>query len=197
MRCQRHGGRVPIEELIPDEAARAFLVSDELWARFAPRIPGRVNAHRFGGGRPRACDRCCLDGILYVLRTGCHWKALSATGICRSSTAHDRLREWVASGVFLALWRVALAEYDELVGLDWRWLAMDGCMTKAPLAGEKNRAEPRGPGQARGQAERGDRGRGGPGRRGRRRGQPAGPEAGPGDGRGDRRRGRPAGARAG
>jgi transposase len=192
MSCQRHGGRVPIEDLIPDEAARKFLVSDDLWARVEPLIPRAANAHRFGGGRPRACDRCCLDGILYVLRTGCHWKALSATGICASSTAHDRLTEWVAAGVFLAVWRAALAAYDELKGLDWRWLAMDGCMTKAPLAGEKNREKPGRPRQARGQAVADDRGRRRAGRGRRRRGEPPGPEDGPRDGRGDRRRGRPA-----
>jgi putative transposase len=192
MSCQRHGGQVPVEELIPDEAARAFLISDDVWARFEPLIPARANTHKFGGGRPRACDRCCLDGILYLLRTGCHWKALSATGICKSSTAHDRLTAWVAAGTFLALWRAALAAYDDLVGLDWRWLAMDGCMTKAPLAGGKNRPEPGRPGQARHEAEPDDRGRRRPrgGRRGR--GERARPEAGPRDGREPAgRRGRP------
>src|SRR3954453_1279681 len=127
---------------LKDEGAGAYLVADELWERFEPLIPKHENTHPLGGGRPRACDRCCLDGILYVLRTGCQWKALSATGICKSSTAHDRLTEWVAAGVFLELWKAGLAEYDELVGLDWRWLSMDGAMTKAPLGGEKDGQQP-------------------------------------------------------
>src|SRR3954453_15320772 len=127
---------------LKDEGAGAYLVADELWERFEPLIPKHENTHPLGGGRPRACDRCCLDGILYVLRTGCQWKALSATGICKSSTAHDRLTEWVAAGVFLELWKAGLAEYDELVGLDWRWLSMDGAMTKAPLGGKKTGNSP-------------------------------------------------------
>ncbi len=113
----------------------SFQVSDELWDVLAPLIPKRVNTHRFGGGRPRVPDRTCANGIFYVLRTGCQWKALDATGICSGSTAHLRFQEWVAAGVFLELWRVGLERYDELQGLDWSWLSMDGAMTKAPWVG--------------------------------------------------------------
>ena len=84
----------------------AFQISDELWEVLAPLIPQHVNTHRFGGGRPRVPDRTCANGIFYVLRTGCQWKALDATGICSGSTAHLRFQEWVAAGVFLELWRV-------------------------------------------------------------------------------------------
>jgi len=90
-------------------------------------------------------DRKCADGIFYVLRTGCQWKALDQTGICSGSTAHLRFQEWVAAGVFWKLWQAGLERYDEVKGLDWSWLSMDGAMTKAPLGGEKNRAKPNGP----------------------------------------------------
>ena len=124
----------------------SFQASDELWAVLAPLLPQWVNTHRLGGGRPRVPDRTCANGIFYVLRTGCQWKALDQTGICSGSTAHLRFQEWVASGVFLKLWQAGLERYDELQGLDWSWLSMDGAMTKAPLGGGKNRAEPHGPG---------------------------------------------------
>jgi transposase len=91
-------------------------------------------------------DRKCANGIFYVLRTGCQWKALDQTKICSGSTAHLRFQEWVAAGVFLKLWQAGLERYDELKGLDWSWLSMDGAMTKAPLGGGKNRAQPNGPG---------------------------------------------------
>ena len=120
----------------------SFQVSDELWEVLAPLIPKRVNTHRFGGGRPRVPDRTCANGICYVLRTGCQWKALDATGICSGSTAHLRFQEWVAAGVFRELWRVGLERYDELQGLDWSWLSMDGAMTKAPLGGGKTGRNP-------------------------------------------------------
>jgi transposase len=137
-----------------------YRLPDEVWARLEPLLPKRVNPHRLGGGKPRRADRDCADAIFFVLRTGCQWEALNATGICPHSTAHDRFQEWVAAGVWQRLWSVLLEEYDELHGLDWSWLSVDGSMTKAPLApvGEKKRAQPDGPRQARGETQRGDRG---------------------------------------
>lgn len=129
-----------------------FRTSDELWAVLEPLLPVRVNTHRFGGGRPRVSDRRCADAIFYVLRTGCQWAALDQTDLCARSTAHDRFQEWVQAGVFLELWRVGVERLDELCGIEWEWLSMDGAMTKAPLGGEKNRGQSNGSRQERGQA---------------------------------------------
>ena len=118
-----------------------FRVSDQLWVVLEPILPVRKNTHRFGGGRPRVPDRQCADAIFYVLRTGSQWEALNQTELCAKSTAHDRFQEWVEAGVFLLLWQAGLERFDELKGIDWAWLSMDGAMTKAPLGGEKDRAE--------------------------------------------------------
>ena len=118
-----------------------FRISDELWAVLEPLLPTWVNTHRFGGGRPRVPDRRCADAIFYVLRTGCQWEALKHTELCAKSTAFDRFQAWVEAGVFLKLWQTGLERFDELQGIDWDWLSMDGAMTKAPLGGEKNRAQ--------------------------------------------------------
>jgi len=119
-----------------------YRISDELWKKIEPLIPKHSNTHRFGGGRPRVPDRKAMDGILFVLRTGCQWNALNETGICSSSTAHLRFQEWTEAGVFLKLWKIALEDYDELKGIDWSWQSMDGAMTKARLAGEKTGPNP-------------------------------------------------------
>lgn len=132
--------------------ANRFTLPDALWEKMRPLIPRRVNTHRFGGGRPPADDRACMDAIFYRLRTGCQWKALDATGICPGSTAHDRFQRWVQQGVFERFWQAGLMDYDELKGLDWSWLAIDGAMGKAPLGGGKNRPEPHRPRQMRRQA---------------------------------------------
>lgn len=83
-----------------------------------------------------------MEAILFVLRTGCHWKALNATRFCPGSTAHDRFQRWVQEGVFLALWEAGLMTYDDWKGIDWSWLSMDGCLTKAPLGGKKTGKNP-------------------------------------------------------
>ena len=121
-----------------------YRISDELWEKIEPLIPKHPNTHRFGGGRPRVPDRKAIDGIFFVLRTGCQWNALDETGICSSSTAHLRFQEWTKAGIFQKLWELALEDYDELKGIDWAWQSMDGAVTKAPLGGEKNRPKPYG-----------------------------------------------------
>lgn len=121
-----------------------FHVRDGLWEVLQALLPVHKNTHRFGGGRPRVPDRNCADGIFYVLRTGCQWKALDETGLCSGSTAHTRFQEWETAGVFLKLWQRGLERFDELKGIDWEWLSMDGAMTKAPLAGEKKQSQPHG-----------------------------------------------------
>jgi transposase len=156
-------------------------IPDDLWEAMAALIPQRVNTHPFGGGKPPAPDRVCMEAILFVLRTGCQWKALNATRFCPGSTAHDRFQRWVKEGVFLALWEAGLMAYDDLKGLDWSWLSMDGCMTKAPLGGEKDGPKPYRPRQARRQAQPAGRGRRHPGGPGRGRRQPQRHEAGPRD----------------
>jgi putative transposase len=118
-----------------NKTTSAFRISDELWTVLEPLLPKHVNTHRFGGGRPRKPERICADGIFYVLRTGCQWKALDETDICPGSTAHDRFQEWVKAGVFLKLWQAGVSQFDELQGIEWAWLSMDGAMTKAPLGG--------------------------------------------------------------
>jgi transposase len=124
-----------------------WLVSDELWCVVEPLLPKPRRRARWRGGRPRVPDRHALNGILFVLRTGCQWNALNATGICSSSTAHRRFQQWVRAGVFAKLWQQGLTDYDELKGIDWRWQSMDGAMTKAPLGGEKKRPQPDGSSQ--------------------------------------------------
>jgi len=129
-----------------------FHVSDALWTVFQPLLPLHKNTHRFGGGRPRVPDRKCADGIFYVLRTGCQWKALDETELCSGSTAHTRFQEWEAAGVFLKFWQRGVECFDEVQGIDWAWLSLDGAMTKAPLGGEKKRREPHRSRETRGQA---------------------------------------------
>jgi transposase len=149
---------------------------DALWAKMEPLLPPRPK-HPLGCHNPRVPDRAAMDAIFFVLRTGCQWNALRETRICSSSSAHRRFQEWVAAGVFEAFWREGLLAYDALRGIDWTWLALDGAMGKAPLGGGKNRPQPDGPRQARGEALRADRRPRRPARGGDRRGQPQRPQA--------------------
>ena len=126
-------------------------IPDELWAKIEPLLPP-PKRHPLGCHNPPVPARAAMDAILFVLRTGCQWNALSATGICPSSTAHDRFQAWVEDGFFLRFWQAGLAEYDAFNGIDWTWLSMDGAMTKAPLGGKNHGAQSYGSRQRRLQA---------------------------------------------
>lgn len=127
-------------------------LTDEVGEWIEPLLPVRKP-------RPLGCpSRNAMNAILFLLRTGCQWNALDATGICScSSGIYRRSRERTEAGVFEAFWRQGLIKYDDIEGIDWSWLSMDGAMTKAPLSGSKKRCESDGSGQAECQAQPVDR----------------------------------------
>lgn len=130
-------------------------IPDELWEKMQRLLPP-PKAHPLGCHNPAVPARTAMNAILFVLRTGCQWKALDATGICSGSSAHRWFQTWLAAGVFLEFWKRGLLAYDRLQGIDWRWLSMDGALSKAPLGGEKNRAQSYGSRQRRRQTQPAD-----------------------------------------
>ena len=72
-------------------------IPDEVWERMEPLLPPRP-AHPLGCHNPRVPDREAMNAILLVLRTGMQWNALTATGMCSSSSAHRRFQEWAKGG---------------------------------------------------------------------------------------------------
>jgi transposase len=79
--------------------------------------------------------RQIFSGIVYVLRTGCQWKALPRE-YGAASSVHKYFQDWQTAGFFLRIWQAGLAEYDGMQGLAWEWQSIDGAMGKAPLAQE-------------------------------------------------------------
>ena len=133
----RRGSALPMKQAKDD----GWRLPDALWAEIQPLLPAR-KPHPLGCHNPRVPDRSAMDAIFFVLRTGCQWGALDATGICSHASAHRRFLEWTDAGVFEEFWRRGLLAYDEFVGIDWDWLSMDGAMTKAPLGGKKTGPNP-------------------------------------------------------
>jgi transposase len=119
---------------------RSWEVSDEFWKRVeslvpvGEREPGRTFQRKLGGGRKTMPARRVFEGIVFVLRTGCQWKALPRERFGSASSVHKYFRRWLKAGFFLTLWRAGLAEYDDMEGIAWKWQSVDGTMIKAPLA---------------------------------------------------------------
>jgi len=105
-----------------------------------------------GGGRKPIPYRQVFGGIVYVLRTGCQWKALPKELFGSPSSVHGYFTRWMKVGFFLSLWRAGLAEYDEMEGISWQWQSIDGAMIKAPMAKEEVGRNPTDRGEKRQQA---------------------------------------------
>lgn len=124
------------------KAIKAWTVSDEMWSKVEPLIPRpkrdkrRKYKRKPGGGRKPLDLQKVFEGIVYVLRTGCQWKALPEDRFGSASSVHKYFQTWKRQGVFIELWRKGLAEYDEMQGVAWAWQSIDGAMVKAPLAQE-------------------------------------------------------------
>jgi len=129
--------------------SKQWRLPDELWERMEMLLPKRRRSRK--GGRPPLPLRQVADGVFYVLRTGCQWKA-APREFGSGSSLHRYFQAWTKRGVFRQLWKWSLLEYDDLKGIQWDWQSMDGAMTKSPLGGEKNREKPDRPGQTRRQA---------------------------------------------
>jgi len=137
---------------------RPWELTDQLWERFAPLIPARPGRdpnreyqRKPGGGRHVADPRKTLEGILYVLRTGCQWNAVPRC-YGGSATIHRYFQQWARAGFFQAAWKTGLMAYIELDHIDWEWQSIDGAMTKAPLGGEATGPNPTDRGKKRYQA---------------------------------------------
>jgi len=77
-----------------------------------------------------------------LLRTGCQWSALPRQEFAAKSTVWGRFNEWARAGLFQQAWALVLNYYDLEVGIKWKWQAMGGVMTKAPLGGEETGPSP-------------------------------------------------------
>lgn len=94
-----------------------------------------------------------FEGILYVLRTGCQWKALPKSDFGSASAVHKYFLEWQGAGLFEQLWQASLLEYDGLEGIAWEWQSLDGAMVKVPMALESVGRNPTDRGKKRQQKE--------------------------------------------
>ena len=76
-----------------------------------------------------------LDGILYVLRTGCQWKMLPKE-FGSGSTCHRRFQQWIQLGIFKKIWIRLLKDYDLKIGIKLTWQSLfDSISIKSPLGG--------------------------------------------------------------
>jgi transposase len=86
-------------------------LTDAEWALVEPLIPPAKR-----GGRRRSVDlRAVLDGIFYVLATGCQWRALPKD-LPPRSTVHGYLTLWAWDGTLPRLHQALFLQVREQAG---------------------------------------------------------------------------------
>jgi transposase len=114
-------------------------VSDALWERVATVLP--AEPARRGRGRPRVSDRACLEGILYVARSGQPWSRVPrGMGFAHGKTCWRRFDEWTRHGIWPALLDAILA--DGMAGLELERVLVDATTVTAKKGARKRVAAP-------------------------------------------------------
>jgi transposase len=114
--------------------------SDELWNIIQSILDQKDPPT--GIGRARIDLRAALNGIIYVMRTGCQWNHLPEE-FGDDSSVHRTMQRWIAGGVFEEIWGVLIESCAELGGVNWEWQSADAAMGKARLGGIKSDRIPR------------------------------------------------------
>lgn len=118
-----------------------FRVPRQFWRRIKKYLPKRPN--RRGPGRPRANDRAALNGIWYVLWTGCQWKAVHKDWFgVSSSVIHERFQTWQKQGIWAKVLRTMVRYYARKRHVRWKWQSIDSKSCSSPLGGEQTGKNP-------------------------------------------------------
>ena len=83
-------------------------LADEEWTHVEPLIPPAKK----GGGKRRTSMRAAMDGVMYILSTGCQWRALPKDFPPRS-TVHGYFTWWNRSGTIDRIHKALYVECRE------------------------------------------------------------------------------------
>lgn len=99
---------------------KRYELSDAQWERIAPLLPGKAG----DPGRTASDNRLFVNGVLWVLRSGAHWRDMPER-YGKWKTAHKRFGRWAAAGVWERV-------FDELIrDRDNHYLMLDSTLVRA------------------------------------------------------------------
>lgn len=116
--------------------SKNFLMNDEQVLHLLKFMPQKIKK-----GRPKSEPLAILQGIFYLLKTGCQWNALPKC-FGPSSTIHEHFQRLVKINFFAQTWCHALEKYDRFVGLNLQNQSFDCSHAKAPLGGQETGLSP-------------------------------------------------------
>jgi transposase len=120
--------RVAGSRMEPDSNPAQPQLTDEQWLLISDLF--KVPTPDPRGGRPRTDVRRCLEGILWVLRSGARWKDLPRS-FPSYVTCWRRFVEWSDDGVWDQAWRRLVEMLDRQGQVDWEQGFADGTFASA------------------------------------------------------------------
>lgn len=103
-------------------------LTDEQWKLISNLFPTPAPSPK--GGRPPAPTRDCVEGILWILRTGARWKDLPKC-FPSATTCWRRLKQWTEAGIWVKAWARLLRKLDRQGRIDWNESMADGTFSSA------------------------------------------------------------------
>jgi transposase len=93
-------------------------IPDGLWERIEQVLPREKR--KGSPGRPALPNRKVVNGILFVLRSGCQWKGLKKEWYGASSSLHQRFQTWNEAGLWKKIYRVMVKYYHKKRHIQWK-----------------------------------------------------------------------------
>lgn len=108
-------------------------LTDDQWEVLEPLIPAPVMREDCRG-RPWRTNRECLEGILWVLKSGARWRDLPKGEYAPYQTCHRRFQQWTKTDVIKRVLHTLAGQ----VGLDLTETFIDGTFASAKKGAKKS-----------------------------------------------------------
>ena len=101
-------------------AIKRYELSEAQWAKIASLLPGKIS----DPGRSGSDSRLFINGCLWVLRSGAHWRDLPDR-YGKWKTVHKRFSRWCHAGVWERVFETLTADRGN------RYLMIDSTIVRA------------------------------------------------------------------
>ena len=99
---------------------KRYELSDAQWERIALHLPGKAS----DPGRTGGDNRLFVNGVLWVLRSGAHWRDLPER-YGKWKTLHKRFTRWAKAGVWEEVFASLIKDRDN------QYLMLDSTLVRA------------------------------------------------------------------
>jgi transposase len=113
-------------------AAKRYELTEAQWARIAAMLPGKVS----DPGRSGRDNRLFVNGCLWVLRSGAHWRDLPER-YGKWKTLHKRFTRWAKAGVWDEVFAALIKDRDN------QYLMLDSTIVRAHQQAATGKGGPR------------------------------------------------------